>query len=556
MTRRMRWARLLLPLAFLAPAALAALGGCSPKRTLVPDLPPSTVLFVSGPVDTVNHVDSLFWYGSDPDGYVVGYEVRFLNTAAPADSQWVFTTRTDSMFRVFTPSGFSDPIFEVRAVDNAGLRDPNYPKQRLLFSNQPPTVSFTNRFQYLPAGYADTTMSSATVFWTASDPDGDSRLVRGRIWLDGNEANADLAPGTSFTIPTARFIQDGQLKSGPRTVYLQGIDDGGCPGPVDSMKWFVRGPGTDGRQHNRLLIIDDAQTSATFISRHRAIFEGAANGAGAPGVPLPASDYAILSLRSTRVTPPAFQPLRSSQDVLQILSLFNAVVWYRGFQAPFDPLLGTFENALGAYLDAGGTLLLEGSDLIQGHNAPGALSASFMNTYLDVPYLYQQWSVDLVDSTAAWQMEIGTLLGAFETSPQDSATLTISGALAPGLRCYSEADPSRVALWALAGQLKNTNNPPTNRDPRKLPVGLIVPQSGGKLMVVGLPIVLADPSLTNGKALRFLKSAYNDLGIRSATSTSRLRTRLSPFASAPHRPGLGAGPARVVYGRPALRRSR
>ncbi|HYM80726.1 MAG TPA: hypothetical protein VEY91_04845, partial [Candidatus Limnocylindria bacterium] len=88
-------------------AIVIAAGGCSPKSTLVPNVPPETSLFVQGPVDTVNHVVHLFWFGSDPDGDVAGFEVRFKNPDAPADTQWTVTTRTDSLFTVFTPTGVS-----------------------------------------------------------------------------------------------------------------------------------------------------------------------------------------------------------------------------------------------------------------------------------------------------------------------------------------------------------------------------------------------------------------------------------------------------------------
>src|SRR5207237_9077744 len=86
-------------LAAFALAGWAALAGCGKghKGPLAPDAPPETRLFVRGPVDTVNHVVHLYWFGSDPDGDVVGFEVRLLNPEAPADSAWRFTTRSDSL---------------------------------------------------------------------------------------------------------------------------------------------------------------------------------------------------------------------------------------------------------------------------------------------------------------------------------------------------------------------------------------------------------------------------------------------------------------------------
>ena len=56
----------------------------------IENLPPETTLFVQGTLDTVNHVVQIYWFGSDPDGEVTGYELRFKNPAAPAD-----TTKTN-----------------------------------------------------------------------------------------------------------------------------------------------------------------------------------------------------------------------------------------------------------------------------------------------------------------------------------------------------------------------------------------------------------------------------------------------------------------------------
>src|SRR5437867_4497718 len=101
----------------LAPLVLL---GCAKKKVLaVPNLPPETQLFIQGPVDAVNHYVHLYWFGSDPDGAVVGYELRFKNPEVPADSAWIFTTRTDSIFAVYTPAGFSAARFEVRAIDDS-----------------------------------------------------------------------------------------------------------------------------------------------------------------------------------------------------------------------------------------------------------------------------------------------------------------------------------------------------------------------------------------------------------------------------------------------------
>jgi hypothetical protein len=103
-------------------AAFAAAAGCGLTHKLTgtthDNKPPETVLFVNGDLDTVNHVVHLYWFGTDSDGKVKGFEWRLMNPEAPADTVWQFTTLTDSIFTVLTPQGYTDTRFSVRAVDD------------------------------------------------------------------------------------------------------------------------------------------------------------------------------------------------------------------------------------------------------------------------------------------------------------------------------------------------------------------------------------------------------------------------------------------------------
>src|SRR2546426_1677795 len=163
-------------LALIVLVGLSILAGCSPRRTLAPKLPPETTLFIQGPVDTVSYKVHLYWFGSDPDGYVVAYELRIKNPDAPADTQWVRTTRTDSLFKVYTPKGVSQPLFEVRAIDDDGMVDPSPAHQMFKFRNLPPELTIVGA-----PGPRDTTFASVTVNWVAIDPDGDIRNARFRV---------------------------------------------------------------------------------------------------------------------------------------------------------------------------------------------------------------------------------------------------------------------------------------------------------------------------------------------------------------------------------------
>lgn len=444
--------------AAVAAAALAGmLPGCSPKNVLVPNVPPETILFVQGPVDTVNHVVRLFWFGTDQDGFVQRFELRFLNPANPGDSAWVSTTRTDSLFTVFTPAGLTSPMFEVRAIDDQGERDPSPARQDFTFRNAPPAVTIVND----PAPN-DTTFASLTLSWQPVDPDGDVALMQYRVWLDGNEASARVIGATTFTIPTDDFRQGGQLLSGHRTAYVQPIDGGGMAGVPDSTRWFVRAPVAGARA--RLLLIDDVpSTNAAGFSTDTLYANAAARN-------LPADEWSLLRLEFT-------QPFDSDADVAQTFALFEAVIWYRGTETGFSRVMSAREKGLRDYLDQGGRLMLEGLSLVAGQNARGAMSEEFMRDYLGADRLFRHFDVTLQDSVAAWDIGNGRTL----RTPMYQDSLRTQN-ISLGLRAFAARDTGQVALWARAGTLSQAHS-------IDLPVAMSVPlPAGGRAIAFTIPL--------------------------------------------------------------------
>ena len=263
-----------LALALILGIALALVaGGCgSRKTTLGPDLPPETSVYIQGKVDTANHRVHLYWFGSDPDGNVVAYQMRFVPTKGNPNPKWdtVYCALpgrcTDSVFTLFTgDSALIHTQFEIRAMDDKGLVDPTPAIQRFVLSNLAPRARITNPLRWYPSNpnrVSDSSFASVTVNWDVDDPDGGGPGLHYRIWLDGNQATYDSTTESAFTVPSARFLQGGTYLSGPRTLYLQAVDDGGLAGPLDSTTWFVRAPAKvlDPVTHRgRVLIIDDSR---------------------------------------------------------------------------------------------------------------------------------------------------------------------------------------------------------------------------------------------------------------------------------------------------------
>jgi hypothetical protein len=478
----------------LATLLALVLVGCDTKSTLVPELPPETGVFVEGTLDTVNHVVTIFWFGNDADGEVVGFELRFINPSAPADTQWRFTTRTDSVFAVFTPSGFTAPRFEVRALDNSGMRDPTPATANFSFTNQPPVVTITGA-----PGPSDSTYASATIDWNIVDPDGDAGAVQYRVWLDGQDSTtAPIITGRRYTVPSAAFVDGGIFRGGIRTVYVKPIDDGGRVGNTVSTSWYVRETTPDAR----LLIVDDLPSNNALNQSSDALFEDVASRNLAPGT------WSVLRLQFNRA-------FRSTRDLEQTFALFDAVIWYRGDQPAStgtanDPLRD-LQGGIATYVEGGGRILLEGRGLFRSTDVSGVTTGSLDPLLADRLFGSDRLaehppSGGANESATVWGINNGRVLRS--TIWQDSLRFAASRT---GLFAFEVRDTAHVAFWAPAGTLSQNN-------PVDLPVGVSVPHPrGGKppghAIALAFPLRIANGYNNASLPGRVLDQAFQDLGL-------------------------------------------
>ncbi len=494
-------------------AAVLAASGCGTRKTtLGPDLPPETSVFIQGPIDTTNHRVHLYWFGSDPDGYVVAYLMRFVPTKGNPNPKWdtVYCAKpgrcTDSVFTLFTgDSALIHSEFEIAAMDDKGMVDPTPAVQRFVFSNLAPLVTITNKLRWFPQDptkISDSSFASVTVNWDVNDPDGGGPGLRYRIWLDGNQAAYDSTTANTFTVPSARFLQGvpATFLSGPRTVYVQGVDDGGRSGPVDSTTWYVRAPGRvlDPVTHRaRLLVVDDSRRVSANSNDFGVdtLYANVAARAASPNpynetgpnstryIVLPPGSYSILRLENSN-------PFRSASDLMQTFRLFDAVAWYRGYEVNLTSTLQTYQDSIGQFITDGGRLFLEGLYLIQGNNSPGTLTEDFVTRYLNCQRLFLQFDPTSQDSTAG--ISVQSTANLHSTMYADTLMHLIRpsgiGGTSPGLRAFVPNDPGQVA--ATADTLALTA--PTNHDP--LPFAMTVNRFPGRIIVVPFPVrALAGP---------------------------------------------------------------
>jgi hypothetical protein len=269
----------------------------APTGEFVENNPPSTFLTVEqinreGDFRLSSQIN-ISWWGTDSDGYIVGYEYAINDTS---ENAWRFTTKTDSTFILPIEEGLSEDnvLFKVRAIDDDGAVDTDGARLVFPIVNSAPSVSLNQT--ELPA---DTMFSIVSFGWTIDDIDGLGNISRTEVaindtingWVEipipvdenrlfinlqidntvAGSVDADVFQGRSFatlpgvTIPGININQS-------NTFYVRAIDNAGAISNVDSTSWFVK-PKTS----STLFLNDFSGSASQAVSQfHKSLL--AANG--------------------------------------------------------------------------------------------------------------------------------------------------------------------------------------------------------------------------------------------------------------------------------------
>ncbi|MFQ6608476.1 MAG: hypothetical protein ACE5EE_08055, partial [Fidelibacterota bacterium] len=176
----------------------------------------------------------LYWWGEDPDGYVIGYRYRWGN-----QSPWTYTTAESSLFYVPITTDLDVFSFEVVAVDDDSLADETPAKLVLPIQNSSPSISFRYRSNPLTENLpTDTsfTFPTRTFIWDIEDQDGIETITMVYYALDDscdtcwNELDAaayssvtltDIEPGFHSFYLKVKDIAGAESK----TIVFPNIDD-------------------------------------------------------------------------------------------------------------------------------------------------------------------------------------------------------------------------------------------------------------------------------------------------------------------------------------------
>lgn len=221
--------------------------------------------------DRLNSIVRLAWYGSDPDGHIIGFEL------SQDKVNWFFTTKQDSTFQ-FTLNGGSDTTdieLYVRSIDNQKVKDPSPDYIKIPIKNTEPEIEFSDDLT-IP----DTTFLVATTEWSASDLDGEETITNVLISINGKEWHeisrtkkvisiVPVDPSTNDTTQArlyygtednpASIILEGLSMNDTNKIYIKAIDQAGSESFVDTSKTFyMKG------KKNDVLLVGGVESSASI----------------------------------------------------------------------------------------------------------------------------------------------------------------------------------------------------------------------------------------------------------------------------------------------------
>jgi hypothetical protein len=348
------------------PVLICCISACK-KGDLYDNIPPSTHISVNridlSGNDRLNSNVTLSWYGTDADGYIIGYEISLNNR------DWFFTEKQDSTFIFSTELGSdtSDINFYVRAIDNMQARDPEPAYLKVPVKNTRPTAVLDEATK--PGKLAnDTLYSVIPLMWRATDLDGDESIDSVFVKINDGDWYA-LRRNVSFinivaADPTATGITEaivytgtqmsalparmkGLRLNGANTVYLKARDIAGAESKTDTTgEFYVKNKTSD------LLIV---------------------NGHGSTMAPTPQSiylpaiqqvyggyDYIDLMVNAGRNRPRFW-----NSSFLLYLRLYDKIFWYGNaikLGSPINQLLLEYaSNPIQGYLNSNKKILISSS---------------------------------------------------------------------------------------------------------------------------------------------------------------------------------------------------
>jgi len=369
-------------------------------------------------LDTTVSVQTVHWWGDDPDGDVIGYEYRW----AYMDN-WVFTQDEKDTFYLPLRTQFDIYSLQVRAMDNDSLVDPTPAITSFPVYNSPPSVDWKLNSLPVTTQASDDEHISFThhsFFWDVSDIDGQETITEVYYALD-DTTDWILLEGDT------RDIMLTDIEPGYHRIFLKVRDIAGAYSNIISFpdpesddtyidKWLVKEPVGD------ILIVNDYQNDQLdYVHQnfYKSIFDDIVG----------SDNYSVWEIGGNRTNSANTIPY-SPEDIEMNLSTFSKVFWYtfRG-----DNSVNESNLALTRFVADGGTLFMNNAQKYATNSRPDTI---WTFTHIDSVYSYTDngwvfvdtkinalWGDDEKDSTLELSVSSFFADRLFAVIPGSSSTL-------------------------------------------------------------------------------------------------------------------------------------
>ncbi|MBM3286823.1 MAG: hypothetical protein FJY88_05680 [Candidatus Eisenbacteria bacterium] len=451
---------------------LVLLGCVQDEGSLPENQMPRTYLSILEPgtiVDTTDYRKALRWWGTDLDGEVTGYLIRWDGGWEPPagtryDYQgqiYSFTTATEDTFDVPIGGELATRTFTVRAIDDLDLVDARGPSQSFYLSNHIPHIEW-NPDLALP----DTSLAAFGFGWRVTDFDGRSTVSRFKLWIDSDSANARTVTDTVAAVRPEDFPE---RVDGDHTIHVRAYDDAMAASAVTlTHTWHVRWP-----QDARWLLLRqftaEGQVDKWDRVNYRAMLDEVAGG----------SLYEI-----DMVTGPNFA---TTAEIEPLCSLFEGVIWLSSYIDPANEIkmarnLRTAEEGLKLYAERGGKVLLIGQSLL---GSDGGLSDRFAREALGISEFFRKVPVEPGEITTT-SLPLGRNEYVYYAAGAEEDSLRVFSS-SPQTEFFPQPrSPASGRYWVRPGTVRRMSGRETTPDQTAIPayVGVISEHGAGTVGVV------------------------------------------------------------------------